>query len=151
VEVCLTLALLVPPLVFGGREAFGQLVLAAIVLVGGTAWVLRRSLEARRSGGIWRPEVILPLAGLGLSVLVWAPVPSGVVRFISPGVGRLLPGWSDGTLAGLSGTGWSYFSLAPGLSRDGTLQLFIYVLLFWMALDTVRGVGDVRWFMAVFF
>src|SRR5207253_1694467 len=51
--------------------------------------------------------------------------------------------WSPG--------GWPYFSLAPGLSREGTLLFSLYVLLFWSTLVTVRTSRGARRLLGVLF
>ncbi|TMQ35739.1 MAG: hypothetical protein E6K70_00555, partial [Planctomycetota bacterium] len=118
IETSLALAILIPPFVFGGREAYGQLVLAVLVLVASSLWMIRR---------------IFVLCTLSL-----LPLPSHLVQILSPGIARVLPGWTDGTLPALGAAGWQRFSVAPGLSLEGACLFALYALLFWITLDTVR-------------
>src|SRR5438270_9828091 len=148
-EVCVALAVAVPPFLFGGREAYGQLVLAALVLAAGSLWAVRLVRRGPRGIPFRRPEVFLPLAALALGLLMWLPVPPGLVRALSPGMARLLPGWADGSVAELGG-GWPHFSLAPGLSREGTYLFLLYAVLFWVTRDTVRSPAAVRRLFGVF-
>jgi len=148
-EVCVALAVAVPPFIFGGREAYGQLVLAALVLAAGGLWAVRLARRGPCRIPLRRPEVFLPLAALALGVLTWVPVPPSLVRALSPGVARLLPAWADGSVAGWGG-GWPHFSLAPGLSREGTFLFLLYAILFWVTRDTVRSPGAVRRLFGVF-
>jgi tetratricopeptide (TPR) repeat protein len=149
-EACVALAVLVPPLIFGGREAVGQTVLAVLALAGGGFALLRTLVGKSPAPSLKRPEVLLPLAALALSVLAWTPLPPGLVKALSPGVDRLLPGWGDPSDAAGFG-GWATFSLAPGLSRDATLQLVPPLLLFWATLAAVRGPEGVRRLFWAFF
>lgn len=151
-EIALALAIVVPPFIFGGREAVGQLVLAMLALCAGAlALVLRL-----REGPVWprwrRPEVIVPLAALALIVITTLPLPAGLIRFASPGLGRLLPEWTNGGLSGLIPDDWHFVSLVPALSREAAFLFLVYAILFWSTLQVVRDAAAARrlfnaWFL----
>jgi O-antigen ligase/tetratricopeptide (TPR) repeat protein len=151
IEIGLALAIALPPFVFGGREAYGQLALACVVLATFSLWIIRRIGRGPRLIPLWRPEILLVLVAFGLSLASWVPLPAGLVRTLSPGVGRLLPGWSEGTLGQVGAGGWHYFSLTPGLSIEGALLFVLYALLFWITLDTVCTAESARRLLAVLF
>jgi len=151
IEIGIALAIAIPPFVFGGREAFGQLALAALVLVTFSIWIVRQIGCGPRLIPLWRPEILLMLAAISLCVASWVPLPSGLVQSLSPGVSRLLPGWSEGTLGPVGAGGWHTFSLTPGLSVEGALLFALYALLFWITLDTVRTTESARRLLAVLF
>jgi O-antigen ligase/tetratricopeptide (TPR) repeat protein len=146
-EACIALAVLVPPFLFGGREAIGQAVLAGLALAAGGLVLLRAMRDPTWALAWRRPEVWLPAAGLALGVLTWVPLPPGLVKALAPGIGRLLPGWDGGAHFGI----WTTFSLAPGLSRDATLLWLPPALLFWAVLGAIRSPGAVDRLMRVFF
>src|SRR5262245_14450903 len=151
IEVCLGLAILVPPFVFGGREAYGQLVLALLVLVTSGLWIIRRSIQGPRFITFGRPEILLVLAAFVLLVISSVPLPAALVRAVAPGIGRLLPGWADGSLEGLSGGGWRTLSLTPGLTIEGAFLFALYALLFWITVDVVRTRESARRLLVTLF
>jgi O-antigen ligase/tetratricopeptide (TPR) repeat protein len=138
IEACLTLAIVVPPFIFGGREAVGQLLLALIVLFAFGLWIARRIIQGPGLIPLSRPEIILVLGALMLLVVSRIPLPAGVVRNLAPGIDRLLPNWQNGALGDLGSEGWRTLSLTPGLTVEGFFLFALYVLLFWITLDVVR-------------
>ena len=151
IETSLALAILIPPFVFGGREAYGQLVLAVLVLVASSLWMIRRIALGPSSIPVRRPEVLLVLGVFVLCMLSLLPLPSHLVRILSPGIARVLPGWTDGTLPALGAAGWQHFSVAPGLSLEGACLFALYPLLFWITLDTVRTGESTYRLLHIFF
>ena len=151
IEFNLALAIWVPPFIFGGREAIGQLTLAVLVLLASTLWLIRRIVQGPNSIPLRRPEVALLLAALALPLVTTIPLPFGMVAALSPGINRLLPAWAHATSGELGSDGWSYLSLAPGLSRAGALLFVLYVLLFWITLDIARTTRSARRLLSVLF
>ncbi len=94
IEVCLGLALFVPPFIFGARQAYGQLALAVFVLSAFVFWIVGKIIRWQVSVPLTRPEVLLPLAAIGLTVVTWISLPCTLIQTISPGVARLLPEWN---------------------------------------------------------
>src|SRR5713101_2429646 len=99
IEVCLGLALFVPPFIFGARQAYGQLALAVFVLSAFGFWIVGKIIRWQVSVPLARPEVLLPLAAIGLTVVTWISLPSTLIQTISPGVARLLPEWNTKSVA----------------------------------------------------
>src|SRR5713101_1318109 len=136
VELCLSLALLVPPFIFGARQAYGQLALAVLVLAAFGFWLIGKIAGGPVDTSWRRAEIILPLAAIGLGIVTWISLPSSLIQTLSPGIRRLLPEWTSGSLGARGG--WDTFSVTPGLSREATLLFVLYALLFWITWDTVR-------------
>jgi tetratricopeptide (TPR) repeat protein len=149
VEICLALAVAVPPFIFGARQAYGQLVLAILVLASFGFWVIGKIKQGPVRVAFFRPEVCLPLAAVALSVMTWISLPPSLIRTLSPGIARLLPQWVDLNW-GAQG-GWHTFSVTPGISRDGTLLFILYALMFWITVDTVRRPDEVHRLLRVLF
>src|SRR5258708_3572059 len=74
VVTCVALSVLVPPFVFGGREAIGQSALALLVLLGSGLAVLRHLMFDCDGPKFRRIEVLLPAAVLLLYGLTWVPM-----------------------------------------------------------------------------
>jgi O-antigen ligase/tetratricopeptide (TPR) repeat protein len=127
---------MVPPFIFGGRQAYGQLVLAALVLATFGFWLTGKLFGGQIVIPYCRPEIFLPISAIGLSIISWIYLPRAFIEKISPGIPRLLPEWSASFLG--QSSAWHSLSLTPGLSRDASLLFILYVLLFWITLDTVR-------------
>jgi O-antigen ligase len=135
---CVAVALLMPPFLLGGRCALAQLILACLASLAAGCCLVRR-WAANDLSFSWRaPEFALPAGALALGFLTWMPLPPTLVRALAPGIGRLLPAWTDGSLTGLGGSGWSHLSLCPGLSREATLLFVVYAMLFWTSLACLR-------------
>jgi O-antigen ligase len=149
VEICLGLAVAVPPFVFGARQAYGQLVLAVFVLLAFAFWIAGKIALGPIGIPLRRPEVLLPLAAIALSIVTWISLPPSVIHTMAPGIGKLLPDWAQRSL-GAHGD-WNTFSLTPGLSRDGTFLFVLYALLFWMTVDTVRHLYSVQRLLRILF
>src|SRR5438445_1882700 len=149
VEVCLGLAVAVPPFIFGARQAYGQLILAVLVLAAFGFWIVGKIKQGPTVVAPFQPEVYLPLAAITLSVMTWISLPPSVIRKFSPGIARLLPEWTGGTW-GAQG-GWPTFSLTPGISRDGTLLFVLYALVFWITVDTIRRPDAVHRLLRILF
>ncbi len=149
VELCLGLALLVPPFIFGGRQAYGQLALAVLVLAAFVFWMIRKITSGPVVISLARAEVLLPLAAISFTFITWISLPSGLIRMLSPGIQRLLPEWSTKSFG--VGSEWHSFSLTPGLSREATLLFVLYVFLFWITLDTVRHRDSIQRLLRMLF
>src|SRR5258707_5774338 len=74
IEACLGLAILIPPFIFGGREAYGQLTLAVLVLTTFGLWIVRRIGQGPSYIPLRRPEILLVLAAIGLCLASWIPL-----------------------------------------------------------------------------
>ena len=146
----IVLAVVIPPFLFGGREAIGQSVLAGLVLAGCGLAVLRYIICNYQLPSLWRMEVLIPAAAVALYVLTWVPVGPRIVHAISPGTTRLLHGLNGSMLDMPHYKGWSTFSLAPGLSRDATFIVLLHALLFWLTLFSIRTADAVRRILGVF-
>lgn len=149
VEICLGLAVAVPPFIFGARQAYGQLALALLVLAAFALWIGGKIARGQIGIPLHRPEFLLPLLAIALSIITWISVPPSLVRDLAPGIDKLLPDWAGRSLG--AHEDWHTFSLTPGLSRDGTFLFVIYALLFWITIDTIRNVDAVYRFFRVLF
>jgi tetratricopeptide (TPR) repeat protein len=150
-EFSLMLVVLVPALAFGGREAYGQLILAVLVLTAVTLCTTRLLL-GNRFQIVWRkPEVLVPLAAVTLIFLSSTPLPPRFIQLVSPGISRLLPEWAAGSFEEIGLKPWGYTSVAPGISREGLFLFVLYVLIFWTTLHTATTLEGVRRLLKAFF
>jgi len=131
------------PLVMGGRQALGQLILVALAVATALAWVARWCIHRRFT---WRPTwaAALLLAGAALVALQIVPLPESCLGKLAPRTAEILPlwHWHDGS-AGPWGP-WRTISLTPAATRDGLVIFLSYGLLFLAAVHRVRGVSDVE-------
>ena len=113
------------PLLLGGRQALGHLVLVALAVVVAAAWVIRQCIARQ---GIWRRSAagLVLVAAVVLLVIQMAPLPATWLQQVSPHTSEMLPLWStaDGQ-AGASGLGqWTQVSLTPAATQT-SLVLFL--------------------------
>jgi O-antigen ligase/tetratricopeptide (TPR) repeat protein len=133
------------PLLLGGRQALGQLVLVGLAVVVALAWAARQCLARqgirRRSAGC-----LLLAAGAALLVLQIAPLPVSLLERISPHTAEILPLWSatGGEAGGPSLGQWSRVSLAPAETEISLVLFLAYGMLFWVTLQRIRTVQDVE-------
>jgi len=133
------------PLLLGGRQALGQLVLVGLAVVIAAAWIVRQCIARH---GVWRRSAanLVLLAGVLLLVVQMVPLPAPLLARISPHTSEILPLWSaaDGE-AGASSLGqWSRISLTP-VETETSLVLFLaYGMLFCVTLQRIRTVHDVE-------
>ena len=133
------------PLLLGGRQALGHLVLVALAVVVAAAWIIRQYIARQ---GIWRRSAagLLLAAAVILLVVQIVPLPAAYLERVSPHTSEILPLWSAvGGEAGASSLGrWSQISLTP-VETETSLVLFLaYGMLFWVTLQRIRTVQDVE-------
>jgi O-antigen ligase/tetratricopeptide (TPR) repeat protein len=133
------------PLLLGGRQALGQLVLVALAVLVAAAWTIRQCIARQ---GIWRRSAasLILAAGVLLLVVQMVPLPASYLERISPHLSEILPLWSAaGSDAPVSSLGqWSQISLTP-VETETSLVLFLaYGMLFWVTLQRIRSVQDVE-------
>jgi O-antigen ligase/tetratricopeptide (TPR) repeat protein len=144
VDLSLAGCLLVVPLLMGGREALGQLVLVALVVAASLAWSIRQTLRGdaiwRRSAGEW-----LLAAGVLLLIAQMAVLPPSLYQRLAPHTSQILPVWNaapDDASAALGP--WRQISLTPAATRAGLVLFLAYALLFLVTVQRVRGLEDVE-------
>ena len=133
------------PLLLGGRQALGHLVLVGLAVAVAAAWIIRQCIARQ---GIRRRSAagLLLAAGVILLVVQMVPLPASYLASISPHTSEILPVWfSAGGDGGASTLGcWSQISLAP-VETETSLVLFLaYGMLFWVTLQRIRTVRDVE-------
>ena len=133
------------PLLLGGRQALGQLVLVALAVIVASAWIIRQCIARQ---GIWRRSAagLVLAAGALLIAMQMVPLPAPYLERISPHTAELLPLWSAAAAdTGASNLGqWSQISLTP-VETENSLVLFLaYGMLFWVTLQRIRTVQDVE-------
>jgi len=128
VEICLGLAVAIPPFVFGARQAYGQLVLAVFVLLAFAFWIAGKIALGPIGIPLRRPEFLLPLAAIALSIVTWLSLPPLSHPHAGAGDRQVAPGLDRANLG--CACRLDTLSLTPGLSRDGTFLFVLYALLF---------------------
>jgi len=143
VDAGLAAVIFVVPLVMGGRQAAGQLMLVALALSIAFCWCVRQAVS---SHAVWirSPIELLLLGALGLVVLQLVALPPAVVELLSPHVYDALPLWSPEPDAPSPLGAWTTLSLAPAATRDGLVLLLAFALLLLTTLQRVRHVSDVE-------
>jgi O-antigen ligase/tetratricopeptide (TPR) repeat protein len=131
------------PLLMGGRQALGQLVLISLALVIAAAWALRQGLSAQPA---WRrtPAIGLLWAGLALLFLQLLPLPEAVLGWLSPAVAESLPLWSSQAPDSVRLGPWTQVSLTPQLTFGGLLLFGAYSLVFCVTVQRIEGLADVE-------
>jgi len=131
------------PLLMGGRQALGQLVLVSLAVVVGLAWTLHQCLRARPS---WRrsPATLLLLAGIALVALQLAPLPQTMLTWLAPHTAKILPLWTATDETSTSLGAWSCISMTPAATRAALTLLLAYGLLFLVTVQRIRKVEDVE-------
>jgi len=141
VDGALAGCIFVVPLLMGGRQALGQLVLVSLAVIAALAWTVRQCLQRESQ---WRhtPAMFLLLAGVALLVVQLVPLPQPILQWVAPHTARILPMWNADSSLSL-GT-WTCLSLTPAATR-GALALFLaYGLLFLVTIQRIRDVADVE-------
>ena len=142
VDGCIVGLIVLVPLAMGGRQAFGQLILAALAIVMSGAWLL---LLTRKKGLCWdwTPVVCLMLLGVGIVTLQTLPLGIDVVKSVVPHFEETLPTWMSADAATSLGA-WSTLSLNPAQTSRGLVNLISYVLVFSIVVQRIRSAKDVE-------
>jgi len=143
VDFGLLAALLVTPLLLGGRHAWGQLWLVAAACFAALSWTLLQLASPRPSirtnAGIW-----LLCATVGILLVQVAPLPADVLQTVSSSQESILPAWQgQGAAHELLGP-WSTISLHPGATRQALVLLLACGMLFFVACQHLRRLADVE-------
>jgi len=135
------------PIFIGGRHPWGHFVLVVCSLVAAIGWAFRahrdKCVKVVRSNAEW-----ILVAGailLGLQVL---PLPSEVLRFLSPRSQEILVLWQGELGEGFFGR-WSCVSLTPAETLYSICFFVAYVIIFWVTIQILQDREDVcrmlRW------
>ena len=140
------------PMLMGGRQAPGQLVLVTLSVVVAAAWFVRQLLRTkflwRRCDAQW-----LLAAGAILLVVQIAPLSPSMLSRVAPHTSRILPLWtgvtpgnggSVETAAVASMGSWKCISLVPAETEAALAVFLAYCLLFFVTVQRIRGVEDVE-------
>jgi O-antigen ligase/tetratricopeptide (TPR) repeat protein len=133
----------IAPLLLGGRHPTGQLILVGLAVLVTLAWWIRACLV---KGVVWRfsgAEVLL-LAAVGLVTLQIAPLPEEMLRRLSPRIFEILPLWASDSSSPIHLGSWNRISLTPAATAGGLVLLLSYVMLFWVTVQRIQKVDDVR-------
>ncbi|HJS09425.1 MAG TPA: hypothetical protein VJ809_17280, partial [Pirellulales bacterium] len=135
--------LCVAPFFFGGRHDLGRLVLLFLIAVTSAAWFAR---QAVRSSACWNRSVayIIPLLAAGLLVLQMAPLPTGLLAWLSPRTAELLPLWTHGGSDAASLGTWHTISLIPHETAKALAMLVAYGLLFAVVMGRIETTRDIE-------
>ncbi len=143
IDFALAACVFAVPCLLGGRIALGQCVLAASAVIAALAWSVSVIGSRRPSWTVTWVEPLL-LAVIGVGLLQITPLPPGLLRFVSPQHGKLLPLWSgDAEAAGSLGA-WQTLSLNVGETRLSLIVGLSYIALFFVATQRLRNVSDIE-------
>ena len=147
------------PMVMGGRQALGGLVLSLLAVGVALTW-LARAIQMRHATWRWSWLEWVFVAAIFLLVLQITPLPTSALAWLAPHSAQILPLWSSSAPPSAALGTWSYVSFTPSETRDGLITLLSYGLLFVVTIQRIQGVEDVerllRWcawsavFMACF-
>ena len=140
------------PMLMGGRQAPGQLVLITLAVVVATAWSVRQLLRTQFR---WRPcgAQWLLAAGAILLVLQIAPLSPSMLSRVAPHTSRILPLWTGLTpgngqsaenAATASMGSWNCISLVPAETEAALAVFLAYCLLFLVTVQRIHSVADVE-------
>ena len=135
------------PIFIGGRHPWGHFVLVVCSLVAAVGWVF----GAYRGKGIkvvWSDAEWILVAAAILLALQVLPLPSGVLRFLSPRSQEILFLWQSEASDGLFAR-WSCVSLTPAETLYSICFFVAYVIIFWVTIQILQDREDVcrmlRW------
>ena len=138
----------VVPLLMGGRQGLGQLVLAALAVGVALAWMLR---QCQRRASFWRYSSAewLLAAGVVLLLVQTLSLSPSTLAWVAPRTGEILPLWTETapTAAAESSTSlgiWSCVSLTPHETKAGLTIFLSYCLLFLVTMQRIRTLEDVE-------
>ncbi|MEN6492850.1 MAG: O-antigen ligase family protein [Thermoguttaceae bacterium] len=143
VDVLLAAVVLVVPLLMGGRQALGQMALVVLALALGVCWCLRQAV-CRQTGWIRSPAEWILLAAVALVGLQLVPLPTALLKMLSPHVYEILPLWSPDAAPSARLGVWTCLSLTPAETRGALVTLGAYAILFLVAVQRIRETEDVE-------
>jgi len=131
------------PLLMGGRQAMGQLVLVTLATGLGLAWMVRQILSGN---SVWRRSSadLLLLAGLVLLALQLVSLSPCWLARLSPHAARLLPLWSEASDPSLRVGTWTCISLTPAATQSALGIFAAYGILFVVTVQRVGDAGDIE-------
>lgn len=135
----LAAAIFVLPIVMGGRQAWGNLILGFIACFTVLAWSLQQ-ITADRPRWRWSGAEPLFVMGLALLFLQVFTLPDKTLHAISPELAKLLPLWVDGGAFGR----WTTISLTPDDTLANTMSVASCMLLFVVAVQRMQRVEDAK-------
>ena len=142
-DICLWLTMLFVATGFGGRMGGGQLALVLGASITACCWILSQwtSSESRYS---WTGSEWLWLAGILVGVCQIVPLPTTWLLYFSPQIQSILPLWFEPDTAKAFAGGWHQLSLAPWETTSGLATFTAYGLLFAVACQRTRTLGDIE-------
>ncbi|MDA1018198.1 MAG: O-antigen ligase family protein, partial [Planctomycetota bacterium] len=143
IDGCIAGLIVLVPLALGGRQAFGQLVLATLAIIMAGAWLILLTRK-KGLGWDWTPITWLMLLGVGIVTLQTIPLGADVVKSLAPHLEELLPTWTSSDESAVSLGTWNTLSLAPAQTSRGLVTLISYVLVFSIVVQRVRSTQDVE-------
>lgn len=131
------------PMVMGGRQALGGLVLSLLALGVAGVWLLR---AVRTQNVPWRWSALEGVFAAALLLLVFqiVPLPASLLAWLTPHTSQLLPLWSASAESPATLGEWAYVSLTPSETRAGLLTLLSYCLLFLVTIQRIQRLADVE-------
>ncbi len=143
VDAGLAACILLLPLIMGGRQALGELVLSVLAIGSSLVWVFHQ-LKSGKATWRWSSLEWLFVAGTLLLSLQFIPLPPKVLAWLAPKTAQILPLWSSQAQSGAALGAWPCVSLAPSETRAGLMTLIAYCLLFSVTVQRVRKTGDIE-------
>lgn len=133
----------VVPLLMGGRQALGQLVLVTLAFVIAVAWALRQGL---RQKALWRPSSaeLLLVAGVLLLMVQLLPLPQSLLAWAAPHTSDVLPLCNGQQQGPVSLGAWSQISTTLDRTWAAVPLFAAYGLLFLVTVQRIRATEDVE-------
>jgi O-antigen ligase len=131
------------PWIMGGRHALGHLLLTVLAVLTALAWTIRQIFYAEASRRFTGAAALI-LAGAALLLLQAVPLPQPLLVRLVPRHAEILPLWNAAGAGPASLGPWPLISFTPAETRDGLVLFLSYALLFFVAVQRLRGLEDVE-------
>lgn len=130
------------PVLFGGRSAWGHVLLIALAATMTVAWCLRQALRGGRlefSGAEW-----ILLGGSAWVLIQMMPLPADWWAVFTPQAHRILTLWTSDSDAPIRLGLWNRLTLTPTETRIDWILFTAYSLIFWVTYQRVRRREDIE-------
>lgn len=145
VDASLLLAVFGVPFLLGGRIALGEVALVLSAICAAFFWAVHL-LQHPDSGWIKSRSGLLIVAIVALLLIQVTPLPSSLVKALSPQFADALPLWNT-ALAGSFGE-WNYLSLNIGATRRNIVSVLACLLIFLVTVQRIRRTEDAERIMS---
>jgi len=143
VDLGLIASIFAIPLIMGGRQAMGQLVLVLCAAWLACCWGI---YQLKSSQSRWVPTRAEPLLfiGLLLPILQIVNLPAETVAAISPQLLQILPLWDAATNSATQMGTWNTLSLTPAETLSGIANYLAYATIFFVTTQRIQDLADVE-------